>query len=109
MSAIPVILEFSLGITSIYELAARRRLLGAPVELFWSHGYYMERGLATPDQRLRQWPRFDPVGQVLQRSNVQSVARHEDVLRQILPFQPSGGSPKTRIFRGWSGCSSGSG
>ena len=64
-----MILEFSLCMSSSYELAAQRRFLGAPVVLFWSHGYDMGRGLATPDQRLRQWPRFDPLGQVLQRSS----------------------------------------
>ncbi len=53
-----VISEFSLRMSSTYELVARRRLLGAPITLFWSHGYDMGRGLATPGQRLRQWPRF---------------------------------------------------
>jgi hypothetical protein len=104
MSAIPVILEFSLRITSIYELAARRRLLGAPVELFWSHGYYMERGPTTPDQRLRQWPRFDPIGQVLQRSAAwgRGAVAHLYFLENIPPEQARKvrtTQPKTRLRR----------
>ena len=53
-----VISEFSLRMSSSYALAARRCFLGAPITLFWSHGYDMGRGLATPGRRLRQWPRF---------------------------------------------------
>ena len=56
-----MISEFSLRVSSIHEFAARRRLRGAPVVLFWSHGYDMGRGLATPDQWLKQWPRFNPL------------------------------------------------
>ncbi len=68
-----MISEFSLRISSTYELAARSRFLGAPVVRFWSHGYDMGHGLATPDQRLRQWLRFDPLGQVLQRSSPRNI------------------------------------
>ncbi len=53
-----VISEFSLRMSSTYELVARRRFLGAPITLFWSHGYDMGRGLATLGRRVRQWPRF---------------------------------------------------
>lgn len=53
-----VISEFSLRMSSTYELAARRRFLNAPITLFWSHGYDMKRGLDSTRQRLRQWPRF---------------------------------------------------
>ncbi len=53
-----VISEFSLRMSSTYELAARRRFLGAPVTLFWSHGYDMGRGLNSTRMRFRQWPRF---------------------------------------------------
>ncbi len=49
-----MISEFSLRMSSTYELVARCRLLGAPVVLFWFHGYNMGRGLATPDQRTRR-------------------------------------------------------
>ena len=51
-----VISEFSLRMSSSYALAARRCFLGAPITLFWSHGYDMGRGLATPGRRRRQWP-----------------------------------------------------
>jgi glycosyltransferase involved in cell wall biosynthesis len=43
--------------SSTYELAARRRLMGGPVTLFWSHGYNMDRGLGSLRQSLIQWPR----------------------------------------------------
>ncbi len=51
-----IIAEFSLNMTSTYELVARRRLCGGPVTLFWSHGYNMDRGLGTARARLLQMP-----------------------------------------------------
>jgi glycosyltransferase involved in cell wall biosynthesis len=53
-----VISEFSLRMSSTYELVARRRLLGAPITLFWSHGYDMGRIQDSLSQRLRQQSRF---------------------------------------------------
>lgn len=52
-----VISEFSMRMSSTYGLVARRRFLGGPVTLFWSHGYNMDRGLAGIRQSLMQWPR----------------------------------------------------
>jgi len=52
-----VISEFSMRMSSTFDLVARRRLLGGPVTLFWSHGFNMDRGLGGPRQSLMQWPR----------------------------------------------------
>jgi glycosyltransferase involved in cell wall biosynthesis len=52
-----VISEFSMRMSSTYELVARRRLLGGPRVLFWSHGYNMDRGLGGVRRSLMQWPR----------------------------------------------------
>ncbi len=53
-----VIAEFSLRMTSSYYLLARRRLRSAPITVFWSHGYNMERGLAGLKPWLYQLPRI---------------------------------------------------
>ena len=52
-----VIAEFSLSMSSTYDLVWRRRLRGGPAVIFWSHGYNMHRGLDEPVQRLYQIPR----------------------------------------------------
>ena len=52
-----VISEFSMRMSSTYELVARRRLMGGPTTLFWSHGYNMDRGLVGLRQSLIQWSR----------------------------------------------------
>lgn len=52
-----VISEFSLKMSSSYELALRRRFRGGPVTLFWSHGYNMHRNLASWRNRVFQTPR----------------------------------------------------
>lgn len=51
-----VIAEFSLQMSSTYELLAHRKLVGSPLVVFWSHGYNMDRGLgptALPIQIVR--------------------------------------------------------
>ncbi|MHA1569775.1 MAG: glycosyltransferase family 4 protein [Alphaproteobacteria bacterium] len=53
-----VIAEGSIWMSSTWSLAFARRLMGNPVTLFWSHGFSMERGLATPWQRLQQQARL---------------------------------------------------
>lgn len=53
-----VIAEFALGMTSSYQLPAMRRLTGGPVTVFWSHGFNMNVGVATWQQRARQLPRM---------------------------------------------------
>ena len=52
-----VISEFSMRMSSTFDLVARRRLMGGPVTLFWSHGYNMDRGLGGLRRSLIQWPR----------------------------------------------------
>lgn len=52
-----VISEFSMSMSSTYELVARRRLMGGPATLFWSHGFNMDRGLGGVRRSLIQWPR----------------------------------------------------
>ncbi|HSO42335.1 MAG TPA: glycosyltransferase [Rhodospirillales bacterium] len=49
--------EFSMRMSTNYQLPMMRRLRGSPTFLFWSHGFNMERGLTSPYQRLVQWPR----------------------------------------------------
>ena len=108
-----VISEFSLRMSSTYELVARRRLLGAPIALFWSHGYDMGRGLATPGQRLRQWPRFAlarmadghvcysaegktvleapmPSERIFVAHNTLDVTPLQDLAKQVVPPPPTG-------------------
>lgn len=108
-----VISEFSLRMSSTYELAARRRFLGAPITLFWSHGYDMGRGLDTTRQRIRQWPRFvlarmvdghvcysDEGKAVLERyvppecifvaRNTLDIAPLQDLARRVVPPPPPG-------------------
>jgi len=53
-----VIAEGSIWMSSTWSLAFARRLMGNPATLFWSHGFSMERGLATPWQRLQQRARL---------------------------------------------------
>lgn len=55
--ATAVISEFGMKINSTYELPWLRRTRGTPIVLFWSHGFNMERGLATAKQKLAQAPR----------------------------------------------------
>lgn len=52
-----VICEFSMRMSTTYELPMLRRLRGSPPFLFWSHGFNMGRGLFSPYQRLSQLPR----------------------------------------------------
>lgn len=108
-----VISEFSLRMSSTYELVARRRLLGAPITLFWSHGYDMGRGLATLGQRLRQWPRFAlarmadghvcysaegkavlerymPSERIFVAHNTLDVTSLQALARRVVPLPPSG-------------------
>jgi len=49
-----VIAEFSLQMSSSYALALRRSLGWNPPALFWSHGYNVRRGFATPTARAIQ-------------------------------------------------------
>ena len=53
-----VISEFSLRMSSTYELVTRRRFFGSPITIFWSHGYNMSQGLTTLRKKIMQWPRF---------------------------------------------------
>lgn len=53
-----VISEFSLSMSSTYQLTARRRLLGRPITIFWSHGFNMNRGLYGVYPWLYQLPRI---------------------------------------------------
>lgn len=55
--ATAVISEFAMYMSSTYQLTALRRLRGSPTLLFWSHGFSMERGLASLRNRMLQWPR----------------------------------------------------
>ncbi|MCP3979804.1 MAG: glycosyltransferase family 4 protein [bacterium] len=43
-----VVCEFSLRMSSTYDLLARRKLGGGPAVYFWGHGYNMERGIEFP-------------------------------------------------------------
>lgn len=54
--ATAVISEFSMRMSTTYELPLLRRLRGSPTVLFWSHGFNMSRGLLTAYQRLVQVP-----------------------------------------------------
>lgn len=54
--ATAVISEFSMRMSTSYELPLLRRLHGSPTVLFWSHGFNMSRGLSSPYQRLVQVP-----------------------------------------------------
>lgn len=53
-----VISEFSLRMSSSYQLIARRRLLGGPITIFWSHGFNMDRGLTGVAPWIYQLPRL---------------------------------------------------
>jgi glycosyltransferase involved in cell wall biosynthesis len=108
-----VISEFSLRMNSTYALVARRRMSGAPITLFWSHGYNMGRGMATPSQRLRQWPRFAlarmvdghvcysaegkrvleahiPSEQIFVAPNTLDVETQQNLARSVVPPAPPG-------------------
>jgi glycosyltransferase involved in cell wall biosynthesis len=52
-----VISEFSMRMSTTYDLPLLRRSRGGPALLFWSHGFNMARGLSSRYQRLVQWPR----------------------------------------------------
>ncbi|MDZ3837123.1 MAG: glycosyltransferase family 4 protein [Rhodospirillales bacterium] len=54
--ATAVISEFSMRMSTTYELPMLRRLRGSPTVLFWSHGFNMSRGLLSAYQRLVQVP-----------------------------------------------------
>ena len=53
-----VIAEFSLNMSSTYDLLLRRYFCRGPAVIFWSHGYNMHRGLDDPVQRFYQIPRI---------------------------------------------------
>jgi glycosyltransferase involved in cell wall biosynthesis len=56
-AATAIISEFGMRISSTYALPWIRRTRGKPIVLFWSHGFNMDRGLATAKQKLTQAPR----------------------------------------------------
>ena len=52
-----IVAEFSLHMSSTYDLILRKEIFGEPRLVFWSHGYNMDRGLEGFATKMLQLPR----------------------------------------------------